>query len=116
MSGHNYDNLEVYKRSLALSKGVLLHFAKFRPYRVAEQICSSAISIPSNISEGAERGTNKEFRRFLEFASGSAAELHTQLVIVRDLNQESTKKIDSFLADLHEIKRMIRGLMKKVGN
>jgi four helix bundle protein len=37
-----------------------------RPYRIAEQIAASSMSVPSNIAEGAERGTIKEFKRFLE--------------------------------------------------
>jgi four helix bundle protein len=53
-----------------------------RPYRLAEQIISSSISIPSNIAEGSERGSAKDFIRFLEYSSGSASELITQLTIM----------------------------------
>lgn len=54
---------------------IVKHFANFKPIRLGEQICSSAFSIPSNISEGAERGSEKSFNQFLEYASGSAANL-----------------------------------------
>ncbi len=53
-----------------------------RPYRLAEQIISSSISISSNIAEGSERGSDKEFVKFLGYSSGSAAELSTQLTII----------------------------------
>ncbi len=81
---HNYKKLEIYQRGLYLASQVLELVDTVRPFRLGEQLAASCVSIPSNISEGSERGTDKEFHRFLEYSCGSSAELETQLVIEAD--------------------------------
>ena len=58
-----------------------------------DQIQRAALSIPSNVAEGYERDSNKEFVRFLNISKGSCGELHTQLYISRKLR--FIKKADS---------------------
>jgi four helix bundle protein len=84
---HNYDKLQVYHRSVDIAVKIMKIIDDVRPFRLAEQIVSSSISIPSNIAEGSERGSDKEFARFLEYSSGSAAELVTQLTILQKANK-----------------------------
>lgn len=79
---HNYQNLQVYQRSMVIAVKIMSVIDDVRPYRLAEQIISSSISISSNIAEGSERGSDKEFVKFLGYSSGSAAELSTQLTII----------------------------------
>lgn len=73
-------------------------FPKDELYGLTSQIRRAAVSIPSNIAEGNERNSHKEFNQFLHIALGSAAELSTQLLIAKELcailnNQHSTKLI-----------------------
>lgn len=70
---HNYENLNVYKRSVDVAIKIMSVIDDVRPYRLAEQISASAISISSNIAEGCERSSKKEFIRFLEFSCGSTS-------------------------------------------
>jgi len=111
---HNYENLEIYKRSLIVSVEIMKIIDDLRPYRLAEQVVSSSISIPSNIAEGAERPSEKDFIKFLGYASGSAAELITQLNII----QLSGKRIDldlpKLISELKEINAMIRRFIEKL--
>jgi four helix bundle protein len=109
---HNYEQLEIYKRSLAVAVQIIENIDLVRPFRLAEQISSSSVSIPSNIAEGSERGTNKEFRRFLEFSSGSASELVTQLTILKLSNRLPSIDPDCLILETKEINSMIRGFMK----
>ena len=56
-------------------------FPSSEKYGLSSQIARSAVSIPSNIAEGASRNSEKDFARFLEIALGSAFKLETQLII-----------------------------------
>jgi four helix bundle protein len=85
-------------------------FPKDEMYGLTSQIRRSAVSIPSNIAEGSERNSKKEFQQFLAVAYGSLAELETQFEIAYRqgyLNQESLSQIFLITA---EVGRMINGL------
>jgi four helix bundle protein len=76
-----FENLQVWKRSVALSVQVYKHFKKCNDYSYTSQITRSSLSIPSNISEGYERETSKGKNRFYTIAKGSAGELRAQIII-----------------------------------
>ena len=71
----------------------------------------SAISIPSNIAEGAARNSRKEFVQFLYIALGSVSELETQLIIAKRRNYI---KDDNLLLNIDNIRKMIIGLVKSL--
>jgi len=103
--------LAVYTRSLEVSVKIMRVIDDIRPYRLAEQMISSSISIPSNIAEGSERGSAKDFIRFLEYASGSASELITQLTIMEQAQKKVDLDLPALINELKEINNMIRGLI-----
>ena len=72
----------------------------------------AAVSIASNIAEGAERGSRKDFIRFLHIAKGSAGELRTQVYIANQTGtiDDATKK--KMIIELIEISSMLHGLIK----
>ena len=83
-------------------------------YGLTMQIRRSAVSVPSNIAEGAARSSGREFAHYLSIAKGSLSELETQLLIGKDLGY---LKGDGNLFDLLEhVSRLITGLHKKVAN
>jgi four helix bundle protein len=112
---NNYQNLQVYKRSLTVAVQIMAIIDDVRPYRLAEQIVSSSISIPSNIAEGAERGSDKEFVKFLGYSSGSTAELIAQLTIIQLADKKIDLDLPAILKELNEINSMLRGLIQKHG-
>lgn len=89
-------------------------FPKEEVYALTSQIRRSAISIPSNISEGAGRSSEKEFNNFLSFSYGSTCELETQLLIAKNLDYISDIELDMLLNDLYQIQKMIFKLKEKL--
>jgi four helix bundle protein len=115
MRRHSYKNLEVYKRSLALSVKILSFIDEVRPYRLAEDLMSSSISVPSNIAEGSQRGSDKEFARFLEYSAGSSAEQATQLTALLLANKLKHIPLQEYINEAEEINRMLHGLIDSLG-
>ena len=75
MAYGSFEELEVWQRSCALAVRLYDVLDKCRDYSLKDQMTRAAVSIASNIAEGAERGSAADFIRFLHFAKGSAAEL-----------------------------------------
>lgn len=83
------EEIAVYIESVNLVtlvfKTINLNPKLIKEYSLVDQIKRCSVSIPSNISEGFERGTNQEFIRFLNISKGSCSELKTQLLICKNL-------------------------------
>jgi four helix bundle protein len=76
----------------------------------------AAISIPSNIAEGAGRGSDPDFRRFLFHSLGSANELEYDLLLARDLTFFSLALHRQRTEQLEEVRRMLSGLIQSVSD
>lgn len=84
-----HKDLEVWQKAIAFvtdDYNQTGHFPKEEMYGLVSQIRRSAVSLPSNIAEGAARQLNKEYIQFLYVALGSLMELDTQLIITKNLN------------------------------
>ncbi|MDZ8117317.1 four helix bundle protein [Pontiella agarivorans] len=113
----DYQDLVVWQRSVAFVTGVYELTAAFpedEKFGLTNQMRRAAVSIPSNIAEGSARHHSKDFIHFLRIADGSAAELQTQLLISRNLGFIDNTKIN--LNELHEIRKMLSGLIKSLRN
>jgi four helix bundle protein len=96
--------IEVYK----VTEG----FPKDEKFSLTEQIRRSAVSIPSNIAEGAARQTKKEFVNYLHIAQGSLSELDTQLELAKRLQylkEKEWKELDSIM---ERVDKMLSGLIR----
>jgi len=115
MNTHRFDNLDVWKRACRLATEVCAATHDSKLYALRDQIQKSAISIPSNIAEGAERPTTPDFLRFLGYSKASAAELRTQLLIFKavckKLDIPTFKDISEMIDETFEISKMIQGLI-----
>lgn len=83
------EGIELVVKIYEIIKG----FPKEERYGLVEQIKRSAVSIPSNIAEGAARNSKKEFLQFLYISLGSISELETQLIIADKLGFLNDKEI-----------------------
>lgn len=111
-----YRNLESWKnaRLLAIAVfGVTDREPLRRNWGLCDQMQRAAVSVPSNIAEGEERGTNKDALRFLYIAKGSLAELRTQL----DIAQSSARITRVDHAELEgmadRVARLLSGMIKR---
>ncbi len=115
--GKPHHNLEVWKRSLNFVTKIYKITAKYpneEKFGLVSQMRRAAVSIPSNIAEGAARNSKKEFINFLHIAQGSTAELETQILISRNLQFITSSDTEPLLQELEEISKMIIGLQKSL--
>ncbi|MGY3054986.1 four helix bundle protein [Pedobacter sp. UYEF25] len=87
-------------------------FPKDERFGLISQIRRAAVSIPSNIAEGAGRNSLKEFNNFLGIANGSCFELQTQLLIANKLLMLNSKDLESLLTQIDELQKMTYGFQK----
>jgi len=102
---------------MVLVKVVYLASQKFpreELYGLTSQMRRAAVSVPSNVAEGAARSSQKEFAQFLSIARGSLSELETQLLIAADLGY--LEQSHDVFPLLDRVSRLITGLHKKVHN
>ena len=107
---HNIKKLKIWSDSIDLCVDVyqaLANMPNDERYGLSSQIKRSAVSIPSNIAEGAGRDTNPQFSHFLNIAYGSSYELQTQLIISERLNYISSEVNESLLQKLNEVQKMV---------
>lgn len=113
MAYSSFEELEVWKKACRLAVDVYACLRDSRDFSIREQMQRASISIASNLAEGHERG-GKDFIRFLRIASGSAAELRTQLyiaVVAKILDETESKHL---IDEAKSISRMIHGLSKSL--
>ena len=85
-------------------------------YGLKVQLQRAAVSIPSNIAEGCGRESDRDFKRFLHIAMGSAFELETQLILTHHLELIPRTNFDRMLALLSEEEKMINTFISAVKN
>ena len=105
----NYKKLKIWQESINLSVMVYKLIDKMpivEKYVLTDQLRRAVTSIPSNIAEGAGRGTTPQFVHFLNIAQGSAYEAETQLILCGELNYFSSIELENVLNKLNHIQRM----------
>ena len=98
---HNYKNLHIWQEGIKLARRiyeVTRTFPANEKFGIVSQMTRAAVSIPSNIAEGAGRNSKKEFANFLSIAVGSIFELHTQIVICEQIgyiDEKTAQELDN---------------------
>jgi len=114
----NFEDLEVWKRSVAFAKAVIdlagVIETDRKHYRLIEQLESASTSIALNIAEGKGRYSKKEFIQFLYIARGSLFETITLLVIFYEKGWINHSQLENFKNEAGEIGKMISGLISSI--
>ena len=106
-----FEDLEVWKNAMQLVVAVYAEFKESKDYGFKDQIQRASVSIPSNIAEGYERQSNKEFIQFLFIAKGSSGELQTQLYLAQKLNYITKDKAKELIDKSKKVSSMIYNLI-----
>ena len=111
----DYKDLNVWKDSIDLVENIyklVNTFPKEEVYALTDQLKRASVSIPSNIAEGSNRNTTKEFIQFLYIALGSASEVETQLIISHRLGY--TTNIQNELQQITKMRKMLNALINSL--
>ena len=114
---HNYRELKVWQQSVDFAVEVYKQTKALPPeekYGLTSQIRRSAVSIASNIAEGAGRNTDGEFNQFHGIAYGSSCELDTQLIIANKLNFIKDQTFEELETGYLGLQLMIYSLKKSI--
>ena len=112
---NSFEEISSWQRARALNKKIYLltDSESFkRDFDLARQIRRCSVFISSNIAEGFERNTDKEFSQFLFIAKGSAGEVRSQLYLALDLNYITQEAFNELYAEITEISKLLSGFIK----
>lgn len=107
-----FEDLDVWQDSMRLAVDVIKAIERCPSHRLIDQINGSAISVPSNIAEGFERQSNKEYIRFLYISKGSAGELRTQIYLAIRLKWIPLAIGQEFVKTSKKISKQLGSLIK----
>ena len=114
---HKLEDLKIWNKAMDIAvKTYLLSadFPKEEKFGLTSQIRRSAVSVPSNIAEGAGRNTKGEFKNFLGIASGSSYELFTQLILSYKLKLVEKVLVDPIISEVLVVQKMNYALIKSL--
>ena len=96
-----FEDIESWQKGVELAVSIygITSEGRFaKDFALAAQVQKAAVSIPSNIAEGFDRDSRRDFRRFLSIAKGSCAEVQTQIAIARGVGYISDESYQSLIA------------------
>ncbi|MCR4614902.1 MAG: four helix bundle protein [Clostridiales bacterium] len=117
MSVSNYRDLVVWQKSMDLVEEtyrLIKILPKEELFLLSDQMRRAAVSIPSNIAEGQQRNSTKEFAKFLSIAKGSNGELQTQFMICVRLKYLTQSQVEAALSLSEEVGKMLTSLIGKL--
>lgn len=113
----DFKKLEVWQKSHALTLRVYQLTRQFpaeEKFGLTNQLCRAAVSVELNLAEGSSRGSDPDFRRFVQMALGSASEVECQLLIARDLGFLAAASHAEHEEAVQQIKRMLIRLSQRL--
>lgn len=113
----SYRDLTVWRKSMSLALeayGLTREFPATERYGLASPVQRAATSVPANLAEDHATGSTRLFLRHLRIASGSLAEVETELILAQQLRYVDHPRVHEFLEHSAEIRRMLFSLKKSL--
>ncbi len=115
MSFTKLEEMEVWQKGMGVAKAVYLatrNTSFDKDWGLRDQIRRAAVSIPSNIAEGFERGSDGDFNRFLMISKGSCGELRTQILLAQQIGYLDLTLSEPIIKECLSISSMIAALSR----
>jgi len=109
---NKFEDLNVWREGMELTADLYKELKNCKDFGLKDQIQRAAVSIPSNIAEGFERNTNKEFIHFLYISKASSGEVRTHLYLCKRLNLIQSQRCDKLIEQTKKISGMLYNLIK----
>jgi len=107
-----FEDLDCWKESGKLAIEIFATFEKNQNFSFKDQICRAVVSISNNIAEGFERGSDKDFRKFLYIAKGSCGEVRSMLYLALKLNYINRENFNQLKEQSIGCSALLSGLIK----
>ena len=115
----NFKELKIWQKGFRIAVNsirLISSFPKEEKFGISGQMTKLAVSIPSNITEGSSRSSEKDYGRYLEISLGSSFELETQLLIAGAVNYGDKELRNEILKDVDEEQKMLISFMNKLNH
>ncbi len=111
---HNFEKLSIWQDAVDLAVEVISTMKDSTNFPLKDQLSRSSVSVPSNIAEGCERQTEKEFNRYLSIAGGSSGEVRTQLIIAGRVGMIDEEHSDRLVNSYRKLSSQIYAFRNKL--
>ena len=118
MRRHNFKKLKIWQEGMEIvleNYRITRTYPDFERFNLTSQMNRSAVSIPSNNSEGSSKSTNRHFIKYLENSLGSAFEWETQLIVSYNENYLEKEKFEELETKILQIQKMIASFIDNLG-
>lgn len=119
MFNHSYKKLKIWEKAMNITKKtykISKKLPKEETYGLTSQMRRSAVSIPSNIAEGSQRKTDKDFANFISIAKGSLVEMETQLILSKELEFLNENELIDLFKSISELDKMLYSFYQRLTN
>ena len=113
----NFKELRIWQKGMDIAVNCFKlteEFPKEEKFGLSIQITRAGVSIPSNITEGSSRSSEKDYARFIEISMGSSYELETQLLIAQRLSYGNQSLLSQTITDVNDEQKMLMGFGSKL--
>ncbi len=114
MAVQKFEDLIVWQKSQDTAVFIYAKFGAIRDFGFRDQICRAAVSTSNNIAEGFEKGSNRDFTRFLRIAKGSCSEVKSMLYLASRLSFISEADQINGLQQAAELGKILNGLIRSM--
>ncbi len=116
MKIEKFEDIEAWKQARELVSRTYMHFNNVKDYSFKDQVQRAAVSVMSNIAEGFDRGSNKEFIQYLVIARGSVSEVRSLLYAAQDIGYISEKPLSDLSTRCFALTSLINDFIRYLRN